>query len=122
MVKNQINRAVEDMKRSLASQGMNYDMYLAYIGMTDEQLRESRVADTEKQIKSSLVLAEIVKKEGIKVEEADFDAKVKELAEKMKKSEKDMKKTMTDAQKEVIENNIISEKVIKLLKDKNNIK
>ena len=101
---------------------MSYDMYLAYTGMTDEQLRNDRKADTEKQIKASLVLAEIVKKEKIEVTDADFEAKVAELAEKMKKSEKELKKTMTDSQKEVIENNIISEKVIKLLKEKNNIK
>ncbi len=122
MVNNQINRAIEDMKRTLSAQGMSYDMYLAYTGMTDEQLRNDRKADTEKQIKSSLVLAEIVKKENIEATDADFEAKVAELAEKMKKSEKELKKTMTDSQKEVIENNIISEKVIKLLKEKNNIK
>jgi len=122
MVNNQINRAVEDMKRTLSAQGMSYDMYLAYTGMTDEQLRNDRKADTEKQIKTSLVLAEIVKKENIEATDADFEAKVAELAEKMKKSEKELKKTMTDSQKEVIENNIISEKVIKLLKEKNNIK
>lgn len=122
MVNNQINRAIEEMKRALTSQGMSYDMYLAYTGMTDEKLRESRKADTEKQIKSSLVLAEIVKKEKIEVTEADFDEKVKELAEKMKKTEKELRKTMVPAQKEAIENNIISEKVIKLLKEKNNIK
>ena len=40
----------------------------------------------------------------------------------MKKSEKELKKTMNPSQKEVIENNIISDKVIKLLKEKNNIK
>ena len=48
--------------------------------------------------------------------------KIKELADKMKKTEKELKKTMTPSQREVIENNIISEKVIKLLKEKNNIK
>ncbi len=122
MVTNQINRAIEETKRSLASQGMSYEMYLAYIGMTDEKFRESREADTEKQIKTTLVLTELVKKEGIKAEEADIDAKLAELAEKMKKTAEELKKTMTPSQKEVLENNIISEKVIKLLKEKNNIK
>lgn len=122
MVTNQINRAIEETKRSLASQGMSYEMYLAYIGMTDEKFRESREADTEKQIKTTLVLTELVKKEGIKAEEADIDAKLAELAEKMKKTAEELKKTMTPSQKEVVENNIISEKVIKFLKEKNNIK
>ena len=90
--------------------------------MTEESLRESRKADTEKQIKTTLVLAEIVKAEGIKAEEADIEAKIEELANNMKKKPAELKKTMNASQKEVIENNIISEKVIKLLKEKNNIK
>ena len=122
MVRNQIARSVEEMKRSLAAQGMSYEMYLAYVGMTDETFRASREADTEKQIKASLVVAELVKKVGLKVEEADFDARVEELAEKMKKKPADLKKTMTANQKELIENNIMSDKVIKFLKEKNNIK
>ena len=122
MVNNQINREIEEMKRSLASQGMSYEMYLAYTNMTDSQLRDSRKEITEKQIKTTLVLSEIVKQENIKVEESDFDAKVEELAANMKKKPAEIKKTMNPNQKEVIENNIISEKVIKLLKEKNNIK
>lgn len=122
MVTNQIARNIEDMKRSLAMQGLSYEMYLGYIGLTDEQFRKSREEDTEKQIKTTLVLSELVKKEGIKAEESEVEDKIKELAEKMKKTVDELKKTMTESQKEVIENNIISEKVIKLLKDKNNIK
>ena len=49
-------------------------------------------------------------------------ARVEELAKNMKKKPAELKKTMNASQKEVIENNIISEKVIKLLKEKNNIK
>jgi FKBP-type peptidyl-prolyl cis-trans isomerase (trigger factor) len=101
---------------------MSFEMYLAYTNMTEAQLRDSRKADTEKQIKITLVLAEIVKTENIKAEEADFEARVEELAKNMKKKAADLKKTMNASQKEVIENNIISEKVIKLLKEKNNIK
>ena len=122
MVNNQINREIEEMKRALAAQGMSFEMYLAYTNMTEAQLRDSRKADTEKQIKTTLVLAEIVKTENIKVEEADFEARLEELAKNMKKKPADLKKTMNASQKEVIENNIISEKVIKLLKEKNNIK
>lgn len=122
MVTNQIARNVEDMKRSLAMQGLSYEMYLGYVGLTDEQFRKSREEDTEKQIKTTLVLSELVKKEGIKAEESEVEDKIKELAEKMKKTVDELKKTMTESQKEVIENNIISEKVIKLLKEKNNIK
>lgn len=121
MVTNQINRAIEDTKRSLAAQGMSYEMYLAYVGMTDEQFRKSREADTEKQIKTSLVLSELVKQEKIEVTDAEVEAKIEELASKMKKTAEELKKTMMPAQKEMIENNIVSEKVVALLKSKNNL-
>ena len=121
MITNQINRAIEETKMSLASQGMSYEMYLAYIGMTDAEFRKSREADTEKQIRTSLVLGELVKAENIKPEEAEVEAKIAELAEKMKKTAEELKKTMTPNQRDVIENNIVSDKVIKLLKEKNNI-
>ncbi len=122
MVQTQVSRSVEEMKKSLAAQGMSYDMYLAYTGMTDETFRKSREADTKKQIETSLVFSEIVKQNNIKAEEADVEAKIAELAAKMKKTTEELKKTMQPSQKEVIENNIISDKVIKLLKEKNNIK
>lgn len=121
MVANQITRGIEETKRALASQGMSYEMYLAYMGMTDESFRKSREADTEKQIKTSLVLSELVKAENLKAEDSEIEAKIAELAEKMKKTAEELKKTMTPNQKDVIENNIISDKIIKLLKQKNNI-
>lgn len=121
MVTNQIARGIEETKRALAAQGMSYEMYLAYMNTTDEAFRKSREADTEKQIRTSLVLGELVKTENIKAEEAEVDAKLAELAEKMKKTAEELKKTMTQNQRDVIENNIVSDKVIKLLKQKNNI-
>ena len=122
MVNNQISREIEDLKRSLASQGMSYEMYLAYTNKTDGKLRDSRKADAEKQIKTTLVLTEIVKQESIKAEDKDIDAKIEELAKNMKKKPEEIKKTMNPNQRDVIENNIISEKVINLLKEKNTIK
>ncbi len=121
MVTNQINRGIEETKRALASQGMSYEMYLAYIGMNDADFRKSREEETEKQIKVSLVLSELVKAEKIEATEAEIDAKVVELAEKMKKTAEELKKTMTANQKDVIVNNIVSDKIVKLLKEKNNI-
>ncbi len=122
MINNQISRSVEDMKRSLAAQGMSYEMYLAYVGMDDKQFRESRKADTEKQIRTTLVLNELVKQENITASEEEVEAKIEELAKNMKKKPAELKKTMNPSQREVIENNIISEKVINLLKEKNTIK
>ena len=52
----------------------------------------------------------------------EIEAKIEELAANTKKKPAELKKTMNPSQREVIENNIVSEKVIKLLKEKNTIK
>lgn len=122
MVRTQIDRAVEEMKQTLEAQGLTYDLYLTYINMTDAELRASRKEETEKQIRSGLVLGELVKAENIKVDDEEIEAKIAELAEKMRKPVEELKTTMNDSQRNLIETNIVSEKVIKLLKEKNNIK
>ena len=43
------------------------------------------------------------------------------ILQKMKKTAEELKKTMTPNQRDVIVNNIVSDKVIKLLKEKNNL-
>ena len=121
MVKNQIERSVNDMKQTLEAQGLTYDLYLTYIGMNDADFRASRKEETEKQIKTTLVLNELVKQNNLKAEENEVEEKIAELASKMKKSVEELKKTMNDSQRNVIESNIVSEKVINLLKEKNNI-
>ena len=122
MVKSQIERAISEMEQSLMSQGLTYEIYLSYIGMTDDEFRDSRKDETRKQIKTSLVLSEFIKEQGLKVEESEVEAKIEELATQMKKKPEELKKTMKSSQRDVIENNILSEKVINLLKEKNNIK
>lgn len=121
MVDNQIDRAVEEMKQSLAAQGLTYELYLSYVNMTDKQLRDSRRENTRMQIKTTLVLEELVNQNKIEATEEEVESKIAELAEKMKKPVEEFKKTMNPSQRGVIENNIISEKVINLLKEKNNI-
>lgn len=122
MTNTQLEKSIEDMKTSLKAQGLSYEMYLAYMGLDDKKFRDTRREEIRKQIRTSLIVDEIIKKEGIKVEESDVDAKINEIAEKMKKTSEELKKTMSSTQRTVIENNIISEKVIKLLKEKNTIK
>ena len=122
MVNNQIEKGIEEMKQSLSNQGLTYEAYLGYIGMTDAEFRNLRKDDVRKSLKTTLVLSQLIKEQNITVEEADIDAKVEEMAEQMKKSAAEIKKTMKNSQRDVVENNILTEKVIKLLKEKNNIK
>ena len=72
-------------------------------------------------MKASLVLEEIIKKEGIKVLQKDIKAKIAEIAEKTKRNVTDVEQEMKNNET-YLKNTIYSEKVINRLKELNNIK
>lgn len=122
MVETQLDAFVDDIKDRLAYQGLSFDDYLKYMGTTLADYRKTREDEARQSVKTSLVLQEIIKVENIEATQEDFDNKLAEVASRMGKDVKELKKTMNANQESMIKNNIISEKVIKLLKELNNIK
>lgn len=121
MVDSQIDREIQDMSQRLAYQGLRLEDYLAYMGTTMEQFRASREKQAKEQVKTSLVMEEIIKVEGIKVLQKDIKEKVKQIAEATNRNVTDVEREMQEGQEEFLKNTILSEKVIKHLKELNNI-
>ena len=80
MIEQEIDSYIRDYEYRLSSQGGSLDMYFKYTGMTMEQLRENFKADAEKQVKTRLALAKIVKTEKIKALKKDIEAEYKKIA------------------------------------------
>ena len=72
---------VEDFARNIQSQGLSMEQYMKFTGLTPEKLLEQVGPRAENQIKSRLVLENIVKAENITVSDEDFEAELKRLAE-----------------------------------------
>lgn len=121
MVNSQLDRIIEDMKNNLAYQGLAIEDYFRYMGTTMEEFRKTRKADAESSVKTSLVLQEIIKAEKIEVTDEDINAKLEEVASRMGQPVEDVKKLYLKGQEEYLKNTILSEKVIKVLKELNNI-
>jgi trigger factor len=121
MVKSQLDAYLDDMRDRLAYQGLKLEDYFGYIGTTEEEYRKTNHDEAKKSVKTSLVLEEIIKKEGIVASPEEMDKKLEEVAGRMNKKVDELKKTMTKNQESMIRNNIVSEKVIALLKSLNNI-
>lgn len=122
MVQTQLDAFVDDIRDRLAYQGLKLEDYFAYMGTTEEAYRNSRKDEAKEAVKTSLVLQEIIKVEKIEATKEDIAQKLEEVAKHMGKKVSEVKKTMTANQESIISNNILSEKVIKLLKELNNIK
>lgn len=121
MVENQLDRMVEDVSQRLAYQGLRFEDYLAYTNSNLEEYRKSRKDEAENAVKTTLVLEEIIKAEKIEVTETDINAKLEEIAKQMGQTVAELKKTVLKGQEDYLKNTILSEKVIKVIKELNNI-
>jgi trigger factor len=119
---------VKDHALRLAEQTLQqyqymYGMTAEQLGMSKEKLAESMMDRAEMQVKSALILNKIGETEKIEVSDEEVDEKIKEYAEKMKRSFDDYKKEIQQHNgMESIKNNVVTEKLFKLLKEKNTVK
>lgn len=65
MYKNKAEKIMENFKRNLKAQGMDFQTYLSYMGSTKEQFLESMRPNAEKQTKADLALEKIAELEGL---------------------------------------------------------
>ena len=121
MVDHQLEHLVDDVRQRLSYQGLRLEDYLAYTKQTLEDYKNSRREEAKNQVKTTLVLEEIVRKENITVEDEDINQKLEEIGKQMNKSVDELKKTVLAGQEDYLKNTILSEKVIKTLKELNKI-
>lgn len=120
MVEHQIDDFINEFEYRLGYQGLKLEDYLKYLGQTMEELRASRREDAAKSVKTRLVLEAIVKAENLDVTDADVEAKFNEGKEK-KKTIEEIKKELKSEQIAYMQNGILMNKLMKLLKDNNTL-
>ena len=81
MIETEINQMIEQFAGNLSYQGLTIEKYCEYMGTTLDGFKETLKPQAEKDVKLKLALEYVSKAEDVKVEEADIDEKVKELAE-----------------------------------------
>ena len=102
MVATQLDQMFYDYGRRMEQQGIPMEQYMQITGLTPaalkEQMRESAIAN----IKNSLVLDAIQKKEGIEVSEEKLEEELQRISDQYRMKKEDFVKTITDSQKESI--------------------
>ena len=80
VVTEQAEEMVDDFKRSLESQGADFETYLESSGVTVPQMVEDMKPQAAANVKTGLVLDAVAKAEGITVSDAEVTASVQEMA------------------------------------------
>ncbi len=84
MFTNKINDILGEFEMNLRAQGLDFQTYMQYTGMTIDDLAENYRPIAERQVKVSLALKKIAELENITVTDEDVAAKYQELADTYK--------------------------------------
>jgi len=115
MINQEIDRLAFDFAMSLSYRGYNLQSYLNSTGLTIEKFRESFRERALDNVKSSLVLEEVGKRENITVTDDEVEDKIKELAENFKQPVDDYKKNLRPEEIARIKDTILTNKIFDFL-------
>ncbi len=121
MVENQLDMFIQDFATRLSYQGFKLEDYLTQMNMTEKDLRDERREQAKETVKTRLVLEEIVKQEKLDVTDEELDKKLSEMADKYKKSLDEYKKTLGERNIAYFKNDILMNKLLKLLTENNKL-
>ena len=119
MFDNEVEDMIAEFEQRIGVQGIKLEDYLSYVGMTREQLADEYKVQAKVSVKTRLVMEEIVKREEIKFENEELEAKVAEYAERYNQPVEDFKKRVGRDFYDHIANQVLSEKLLAMLKAEN---
>ena len=113
MIETEIDAMIRDLEQQLSYQGISLDQYLHIMNKTRKEIEDNYKEQAEKNVKSRLILEEIIKEEKREASEEEILEKIKEMASNYGKKEDDLNKN--EALKEYLANSIKTEKAIELI-------
>ena len=114
MVDNEINGQIRDIDYRLSMQGMNFETYLQYMGMTVEMYKENAKEAALKNVKIRLALEKIAVLEALDVTDEELETEYNKFAEQYG-MEVDKIKEVVPA--EGLRGDLLNEKALAFVKD-----
>ena len=118
MVATQLEQMFYDYGRRMEQQGVPMEQYMQITGLTPAALKEQMRDSAVQNIKTSLVLDAIQKKEGIAVSDEKLEEELQKISEQYHMKKEDFEKTLTDAQKASIKRELNIQATVDALVDK----
>ena len=115
MIDMQAQGMIDEFAQRIAAQGMSFDQYLQFSGMTIDKLKEQVRPEALQRIQSSLVLEQIAKEENIVASDEDVDAEIEKMASMYGMKAEDLKNYMGDSEKESMKRDIAVKKAVEFV-------
>ena len=115
MIETQVEVMVEEFAQRISQQGLSFEQYMQFSGMTMDKMKEQVKPEALSRIQSSLVLEEIAKAEDIQVSDEDVAAEIEKMAKAYGMEAEKVSEFLGDAQKESMKKDISVQKAVKLV-------
>lgn len=102
MIETQKRQMVDEFAQRIQSQGLSFEQYMQFTGMTTESFLEQVAPQAESRIKSRLVLEAVAAAEKLVPTEEDFEAEVAKMAESYKMDASKVKEALGESGKKQI--------------------
>ncbi len=117
MLETQIESMIEDFAQRISQQGLSFEQYMQFSGLTMEKLKDQVKPDALSRIKSSLVLEQIVTEENIEATEEDLNTEIDKMADAYKMTADQIRTMMGEAEQKSIKKDIAIQKAVTLVMD-----
>jgi trigger factor len=105
MIKDEVQRMDEGTKNQIKQYGLDFSMYLQYMGKTEEEYKTELETQAKKTLSEQFVINEIAKAEGLSASKEEIEAKYAEIVEQYKSQNV----SLEQAKQAIPESAIISE-------------
>ncbi|KRL94703.1 trigger factor [Levilactobacillus hammesii] len=114
MLKDDINRQMDQYLANMQQQGIEPKMYFQLTGTTEDDLRKQFTDGAEKRVKTNLVLEAVVAAEKIEPSEDEINAEVKDLAGQYGMEESAVRSALSD---DMLKHDIAIKSAVDLIAD-----
>jgi trigger factor len=115
MVEEKLEDLLSEMNWRMRQQGFDMQKYMQLTGQTEEQMRDMYRGEAQNNLKTELVIDEIIKAESTQADEQAVDELIENYAKAMEHTREEMKAELTEGQKEYFEHRAKVTKALDML-------
>lgn len=115
MIETQVETMIDEFAQRITQQGLSFEQYMQYSGVTMDKLKDQVRPDAVSRIKSSLVLEKIAEEEKIEVTEEDLNAEMQRIADAYGMEIDKIQEIIGDAEKESMKKDLAVQKAVEFV-------
>lgn len=119
MIEDELNGMLKDFEYRLMYQGLKLEDYFKYLNITADDFKKDRREDALRAVKTRLVTEAILKAEKIDCDDESLEKLYVETAAKNNKDISDFKKSLTERHVAYYKDQVVLEKLLNFIKEKN---